>query len=73
MTHLRTADSTAATPSGDLATKLLGLAQRAARQFEFGRALEYLHTIEETWARDGMPEYHADLQLDLLREKGRIL
>jgi len=59
--------------TGDLADKLLGLAREAARQFAFDRALEYLATVEARWQRDGMPEYHAHLRLELLREKGRIL
>ncbi len=53
--------------------EFLELAGKAAKDFDYERALSYLTTMEEIWDSKGLPTYSLDLRFELLNRKGRVL
>lgn len=50
---------------------LMNLAKEAGKSFDFERAIQYLHTIEDIWDSKGLPEFSMELRFELHREKGK--
>ena len=50
---------------------LMALAKRARENFEFERAIDYLHTLEELWESRGGPDFSPALRFELYQELGK--